>query len=388
MQNSNHQDNADQRVQQGLLALQQNKPAEAREIFENLIEAGAVNASIWLAMAYACRDLGDTAALLEAVDKSLELEARNPRAYILRGDYFDAGGDYQAAASFYLKGLNLAPPAAQTPLDLKPELERAQQRYTAIIKGFEEFLLEHLGADIDEAGEEARRVQYSLDILTGKKQPYFQAPKTYFFPELANVEFADPADFDWIGEIEAATDDIREELTRVIAVDNEFEPYITGSDDRPESDPHGLIDNKDWSALYLWRGGQLIEKTATLFPKTVEVINKLPIPRIEGHSPNILFSLMRPGAKIPPHNGKINTRFICHLPLIIPPKCGFRVGNRTREWKEGKVWIFDDTIDHEAWNDSDQARYILLFEIWRPELTVVEQKLVGKIMRAIDSYKH
>jgi aspartyl/asparaginyl beta-hydroxylase (cupin superfamily) len=65
---------------------------------------------------------------------------------------------------------------------------------------------------------------------------------------------------------------------------------------------------------------------------------------------------------IPAHNGFVNTRLICHLPLIVPGRCHFRVGNEVREWVEGKAWVFDDTIEHEAWNRSDRTRVVLLFE--------------------------
>jgi aspartate beta-hydroxylase len=61
------------------------------------------------------------------------------------------------------------------------------------------------------------------------------------------------------------------------------------------------------------------------------------------------------------------------------------VGNDTREWQEGKAWVFDDTIEHEAWNDSDQTRVILLFEIWRPELSQEERQLVTSLFGAIDA---
>jgi aspartyl/asparaginyl beta-hydroxylase (cupin superfamily) len=70
----------------------------------------------------------------------------------------------------------------------------------------------------------------------------------------------------------------------------------------------------------------------------------------------------------------------------VPPGCGFRVGNDTREWVEGKAWLFDDTIEHEAWNRSDQTRVILLFEIWRPELTDDERRLVSAMFEAIDQH--
>ena len=68
-------------------------------------------------------------------------------------------------------------------------------------------------------------------------------------------------------------------------------------------------------------------------------------------------------------------------------KCSFRVGNDVREWVEGKAWLFDDTIEHEAWNHSDQTRVILLFDVWRPELTGEERSLVVSLFEAIDAHE-
>ena len=82
----------------------------------------------------------------------------------------------------------------------------------------------------------------------------------------------------------------------------------------------------------------------------------------------------------------MNTRLICHLPLIVPPGCTFRVGNDVRSWVEGKAWVFDDTIEHEAWNRSDRTRVVLLFEVWRPELSDDERRYVTAMFKAIDAY--
>jgi aspartyl/asparaginyl beta-hydroxylase (cupin superfamily) len=79
--------------------------------------------------------------------------------------------------------------------------------------------------------------------------------------------------------------------------------------------------------------------------------------------------MLKAGAHIAAHTGMFNTRLICHLPLIVPPDCRFRVGNEVREWQPGKLMIFNDTIEHEAWNDSAEDRVILIFDIWRPELS-------------------
>ena len=116
-------------------------------------------------------------------------------------------------------------------------------------------------------------------------------------------------------------------------------------------------------------------------------IANIPLTQTNNRSPSVLFSLLRPGAHIPAHCGFVNTRLICHLPLIVPnaPKgCTFRVGNEIKPWVEGKVWLFDDTIEHEAWNHSDEVRVILLFEVWRPEINALERRQINAMFDAID----
>ena len=90
----------------------------------------------------------------------------------------------------------------------------------------------------------------------------------------------------------------------------------------------------------------------------------------------MFFSLLKPGTHLPAHTGVSNVRTIIHLPLIVPEGCEFRVGGETRRWEEGKAWAFDDTIDHEAWNRSDQMRAILIFDVWNPYITAEERDLL------------
>ena len=147
-----------------------------------------------------------------------------------------------------------------------------------------------------------------------------------------------------------------------------------------------MLDNPDWGAFYLWKDGELVADNAARCPRTMRALESVPLCRVTNRSPSVLFSLLRPGAHIPAHNGMVNTRLIGHLPLIVPPGCRFRVGNETREWVEGKAWLFDDTIEHEAWNGSAETRVILLFEIWRPELSAEERALVDAMFAAIDAH--
>jgi aspartyl/asparaginyl beta-hydroxylase (cupin superfamily) len=99
-----------------------------------------------------------------------------------------------------------------------------------------------------------------------------------------------------------------------------------------------------------------------------------------------MFSLLQPRTRIPAHTGVSNTRLVVHLPLVLPPGCGFRVGSETREWRMGEAWVFDDTIEHEAWNDSDQPRAILIFDVWSPFLSHSERAMVVQVMNALDRF--
>lgn len=75
-----------------------------------------------------------------------------------------------------------------------------------------------------------------------------------------------------------------------------------------------------------------------------------------------------------------------HLPLIVPENCLFRVGDETREWKEGELLIFDDTILHEAWNGAHRQRVVLIFDIWHPMLTRLERELVTRTVETLVDY--
>ena len=73
------------------------------------------------------------------------------------------------------------------------------------------------------------------------------------------------------------------------------------------------------------------------------------------------------------------------MPLIVPPGCGFRVGGETRVWEEGRAFVFDDTIEHEAWNDSDALRAVLIFDVWNPHLSDGERELLRRYFAAADA---
>jgi aspartyl/asparaginyl beta-hydroxylase (cupin superfamily) len=231
------------------------------------------------------------------------------------------------------------------------------------------------------------RLTHSLEMLKGSREIYPQQPKVFYYPYLAQRQFFEREEFDWVPEIEAAAPAIREELLGLLGKGAEFRPYVEDEPNRPRREFHHLNNDPSWSALYLWRDSEIVSAVAERCPRTMDALSKVPLTHIGKRTPSALFSRLQPGAHIPAHNGMLNCRLICHLPLIVPKGCWLRVGNETREWEEGKTLIFDDSIEHEARNPSGELRIILLFDVWRPELTQTEREAISTIFDAIDNFQ-
>ena len=114
-------------------------------------------------------------------------------------------------------------------------------------------------------------------------------------------------------------------------------------------------------------------------------MDALPLPAIQGFSPSVLFSKLKPGARIDPHTGFLNCRLICHVPLVVPNGCGLRVGGERGEVVRGEVWAFDDSINHEACNNSADDRIVLIFDVWHPNLTEQERRDITSLLEAVSA---
>jgi len=325
----------------------------------------------------------------EATDRELERQPRDIRALVQKGDFRTQAGDDRAATAFYQAALRAAAAAAPLAMELKPYLERAQAAMSRASQSFEQHLERSLTLSGFPAAKRPSRFQDSVDILTGRRQVQLQLqrPGGYLYPDLPQRRYYERAEFAWAPAVEQAAGAMRDELLALLAGGaDKFTPYMANDLTRPRHDFHGLVDNPEWSTLYLWENGRPVDEHVAQCPKTFEAITQLDVPYITTRAPSILFSRLSPGARIPPHTGVLNARLICHLPLIVPPGCGFRVGGETRLWKEGELLIFDDTVEHEAWNDGTSDRVILIFDIWRPELSEQERRAVIALFEAVDSY--
>lgn len=308
-------------------------------------------------------------------------------ALLKRGDHYARSGDAKGAMSFYQSALKSAQAARAVDPQLLDQLRRAQAFIQARAQEFQRSLDQVLtdAKPADPVGE--MRLVHSLDMLKGQRQIFPQQPSVLYYPYLAQRQFFEREEFDWVPALEAEIPAIRDELLAVLGEGAEFRPYVENDPDRPYRDFHGLNEDPSWTVLYLWRDGKIVEENARRFPATMAALEKVPLSAIGSRTPAVLFSRLEPGAHIPPHSGMLNCRLICHLPLIVPAGCWLRVGNETREWEEGKLLIFDDSIEHEAKNPTGELRIILLFDIWRPELSAEERAAISAIFDAIDQFR-
>jgi aspartyl/asparaginyl beta-hydroxylase (cupin superfamily) len=371
---------ADRLVREGVAAMQRGDGGAARRAFEQVAAGGS--APPWLLIAQACRLERDEKAELAALDRLLADQPRHLRGLIMKGDVMGRRGDLRAAHSFY----GLAVGIAQNTPNLPPNLAAEVQRVAAELKRGQGDYRAHLDQALASAGFTSLRprVRDALAIASGEKELYLQQPTSFYFPGLPQIQFYEREAFDWVSAIEAETAAIRVELDAMLAQTHDFPPYVEDDPTRPNK-AHRLVANRDWGAFHLLRG-EPVQPNASLCPNTIAALKAAPQPVIRGRSPMALFSLLKPGAHIFAHNGLINTRLICHLPLIVPEGCRFRVGNEVRQWEEGKLLIFDDTIEHEAWNDGASRRVVLLFEIWRPEIDAEERAALTALFEAIDYF--
>ena len=340
----------------------------------------------WLDRARDAHRRGDVAAETGALDDAIRADRGNIAAILAMAELKRRLADDRAAGSFYRLALAIAAQARDVPPALHPGLQRAEAFLAETDRAFADHLLGQLRDSGIGPHNAKPRVAEALRMLAGEQPLYVQQPSMFYFPGLAQRAFFDRAEFDWVADVEAATAGIRAELAALAAdADDRFGPYVTASADRPPPN-NPLLDKPDWGAAWLWKDGVVADGMDRLCPQALAALALAPQPVIPGRAPLALFSRLKPGTHIAPHHGMLNTRLICHLPLVVPEGCGLRVGAETREWREGELTIFDDSFEHEAWNRGTSDRTVMLFEIWRPDIDADERAQLTRIFSAIDSY--
>jgi len=334
------------------------------------------------------RASGALPAALAALDEALALDPYNFLALLSKGALVEKVSGERIAARVYENALKLAPADDKLPPSLKSPIDRARQ----VVEKTREALAAHLAAqvgDIAGAGGELaqRRLEEAIGIYAGVRKVYQHEPLLLHYPRLPAIPFYPRELFPWLPELEAATPVIQAELAAALETQMDaFAPYMQIPADAPVNQWEELNHSPRWSSLFLWKDGARQEAVCAACPQTAALLDRLPMANQPGFAPTAMFSALEANTHIPAHTGSTNVRLLCHLPLVLPGPARFRVGNETRAWKLGQAWIFDDTIEHEAWNDADELRVILIFDVWNPYLEPGERERINAMMAARNAF--
>jgi aspartyl/asparaginyl beta-hydroxylase (cupin superfamily) len=374
----------------GMRALADRDFALAAASFEAAHAADPAEPALLMNLATARRGLGDAAAERTALELVEQLDRTHFTAQLRLAEWHERQGDPVLAAEYWRHVLALAPADDTLPPALVERVSHARSFVAAANADFAARLNEGLAGQRQLSGAPAlRRFDACMAHMMGERRIYQNDCSGLHYPFLPADEFFERRHFPWMAELEARTDAIRAEFLALQAEAAEaIRPYVRQEKGTPANKWSTLDNRLDWGACFLWEYGEPNAPVLERCPETAKALAALPRNHIPGRAPTAFFSLLKPRTRIPAHTGVTNTRAIIHLPLIVPEGCGFRVGGETRVWKPGEAFGFDDTIEHEAWNDSDELRVVLIFDVWNPHLSEEEQALLVQFFGSADSSGH
>ncbi|XP_041469732.1 serine/arginine repetitive matrix protein 1-like isoform X2 [Lytechinus variegatus] len=196
-----------------------------------------------------------------------------------------------------------------------------------------------------------QRSLYNVDSLRGRQ---FWTPREAGFAEAAKI-------------LESNWETIRDEAVALLSTDGFF-----------RNEEEKLRETGDWKQFTLFAKGSKDQGNCRQAPRTCGIFDSIPQSK-NCRRGQVKFSVMHPGTHVWPHCGPTNCRLRSHLGLIIPQPVRLRVGNSTRTWEEGKLFIFDDSFEHEVWQEADSLRLILIADLWHPDLTESEKRKLTPI---------
>jgi aspartyl/asparaginyl beta-hydroxylase (cupin superfamily) len=349
---------------------------EARGILEEASRLDPPEPEFWHRLATVRKLAGAPMQAIDAIDRALALAPLDFMGLLMRAHLLDSIGHSEAGEAY---GRALAQPR---PDPLPPMLQRTIARAETAWGAHQQLLAGLLGAAIEASGidltpSERRRAERFASNISRTTRAYHSEATHFAWPGLREAEFHDRVAFPWLEQLENLTPAIRAEMDDLAnAADASLVPYVKYNDSEPLAQWRELNHNRDWTAIHLIERGARMNSNAGHCRATMDFLARMDQPQITGCAANAMFSLLAPRTHIPPHVGVANFRLLCHLPLIVPEQCWLRVGAETRHFTEGQAWVFDDTIEHEAKNETDALRVILIFDIWHPDLSPAERAAI------------
>jgi aspartyl/asparaginyl beta-hydroxylase (cupin superfamily) len=373
----------------GADALARTDAATAARHFEVACKREPGILSHWINLATAHRRLDDSERERAALEGALAVDQTDLLALIRMAELHERLGEAAPAATRWSAVLALSSgindPSPEFAEILGHAKRYAGEQQQKLADAIQKALADELAGA---SARDRRRMQRAADAWLGRRPIYTNHCEGLQYPFLPADEFFDSEHFPWLGELEAATATILNELEAILADPKaELTPYISLPPGVPASKWSGLDKSLDWGAFHLWKEGERFDEACARAPRTAALMESLPICHIRGRAPNVFFSILKAGSHIPAHTGVTNVRSVVHLPLIVPEGCEFRVGGETRSWVQGRAFAFDDTIEHEAWNRSAADRAVLIIDVWNPYLSDHERAMICGLYEAADAQR-
>lgn len=382
------------RMQAAREAMAAGRPADAVRHLAEARRLDPSNAQVARSHGVALAAAGELDAAEAALREALALDPTLSTAQLHLGRLRERRGDRRGAVSQYLRAITGAqsrglwldetttPPHLQH--DVLHAMAEVREHRVPLLMGLVEPWESRHGRD---AMRRLRAMlEHWLGVAAHPPEDPRQAPTFLYVPGLPVRGWHDRGDFPWFERLESQWQDLRAEAEALLAGRGTLQPFLDAPDG-VSLDPY-LGGGRDarWDAFFFHRHGEAFPDNAALAPRTAHAVQATPLVRIREHAPEICFSILAPGTHIKPHHGVTNARLVAHLPLIVPDDCVLTVGGEARAWEEGRMWAFDDTWLHEAWNRSDRTRVILLMDTWHPGLSEAEREAFSAIVEGIGDF--
>lgn len=373
----------------GVHAFKRGQLPEALHALQSAHLAAPRDPAVSLAIGRVFLEQGDSAGELKAIEASLAADPYFLPGLLAKADHLERHGQPKAAVAVYRNALKVAPPEQHWPAPLRSQLLHGRDQAERIGIELAAFLAERTASRMSALTPiEAERWREAGAIVSGHSTPYPSVCSRLQIPRLPAIPFFEREDFQWVEALEASTAAITREL--LVALDQEhddFKPYIAYKPGEPVNQWQELNHSSRWNSYFLWSNGRPVTEHLSCCPQTARALAAVEMADIDGHCPNAMFSVLAPHTRIPPHHGETNARVVVHLPLVVPEHCLYRVGYEQRRWKVGEALIFDDSIEHEARNDSDDLRVVLIFDVWNPLLSTAERDMVRTLSAATREFQ-
>ena len=341
---------------------------------------------LWRNLAHAHRELGNDEGERAALESALNADRTDLATWIRKAQLHERLAEHADAITAWGGVLQMSQAIHPIADALAPLLAHARAYCSEQQANLNNRVDAALGDHIAKLNpNDRRRVKGFFDHAMAGRRIYQNECAGLYYPFLPADEFFEDHHFSWFSGLTASTPAICKEFEALIADPGDaLRPYVRQDKGTPDNLWSRLDNNLDWGAIFLWEYGEANKPILERCPQTAAALARLPAAHIPSRAPSAFFSVLKPHTHIPPHTGVTNTRAIIHLPLIIPDNCGFRVGGETREWQVGIPLAFDDTIEHEAWNQSDEYRVVLIFDVWNPYLSEKEQEMITHYFAILD----